>query len=428
MAEPTVSLMPTAYDDDSSLLGDLIDQRNFQLQASINASDTTIPVSGNLGDINLPAYIAFVDDTGELFYCETIAGDNKSFTGVTRGARGTLAQSHTAAAAMKLVFSGQHLDMMKEGTIAAQQYLGLAGTDASKAATPDLNEVYVATDTEKVHIATVAETWEWSGNRDDHADLDDLNDASIHTQYHNDGRALTWHDGLTGGHVTGGDSHTHGLTDAAGAGRVQAGVAASRSGTPTYEREIYYETDTEILYIAKDTSGPSDWVQIVGAPAGQISPFLEADITSLYGGACPPGWTRFTALDDKYARGAPTGVTSPLNTGGGLTHSHEYTEVAAHTHTVPSVPVAMSGVGTHNHYWLKEGSSSTQAMNYSQNSETGSSDVDYAGIHQHSMTIPAHDTTSAKRTSDNAAGIATGTTSTESNVPSYQEVIFCEKD
>lgn len=428
MAEPTVSLMPTAYDDDSSLLGDLIDQRNFQLQSGISASDTTIPVSGNLGDINLPVYVTFIDDTDEIIYCETVAGDNKSFTSVTRGARGTLAQAHSAAAGMKLVFSGQHLDMMKEATIAAQQYLGLVGTDASKEATPDLNKVYVATDTDKVYIATVAATWEWSGNRDNHADLDDLNDASIHTQYHNDARALTWHDGLTGGHVTDGDSHDHGYAFALGAGRVQAGVAASRSGTPTYEREIYYETDTEILYIAKGTAGPSDWVQIVGAPAGQISPFLEADITAEYSGACPPGWTRFTAFDDKFARGAPTGVVSPLNTGGGLTHSHDYTEVAAHTHTVPSVPVVMSGVGTHNHFWYKEGSVSQTCMNYDPNSESGSSETNWAGIHQHSMTIPAHDTTSSKRTSDDAAGIATGTTSTENNTPSYQEVIFCEKD
>lgn len=428
MAEPTVSLMPTAYDDDSSLLGDLIDQRNFQLQSSISVSDTTIPVSGNLGDINLPVYVVFIDGTNELIYCETVAGDNKSFTGVTRGARGTLAQTHTAAAEMKLVLSGQHLDMMKEATITAQQYLGLAGADASKVATPDQNEVYVATDTEKVYIATVEDVWEWSANRDDHADLDDLNDSSIHTQYHNDARALTWHDGLTGGHVTGGDDHTHGLTEALGAGRVQAGVAASRASTPVYEREIYYETDTESLYISKGTAGPSDWFKIVGAPAGSIAPFLEADITTEYGGACPPGWTRFTALDDKFARGAPTGVVSPLNTGGGLTHSHDYTGVAAHTHTIPSVPVLMSGVGTHQHFWRKEASGGPQGMNYSPVSTTADSWVSWAGAHQHSMTIPAHDTTSVKRTSDAAAGITTGTTDTKSNIPSYQEVIFCSKD
>ncbi len=428
MAEPINSLMPTAYDDDSSLLGDLIDQRSFQLQASVTASDTTIPVSGNLGDINLPVYVTFIDATGEIFYCETIAGDNKSFTSVTRGVRGTLAQSHTAAAGMKLAFSGQHLDMLKEGTIAAEQFLGLVGADASKAATPDQNEVYVASDTDKLYIATVAGAWEWAGNRDDHADLDDLNDSSIHTQYQNDARALTWHDGLTGGHATGGDSHTHGLSAASGAGRVQAGIAASRSSTPTYERELYYETDTEILYIAKGTAGPSDWVKITGAPTGSIAPFLEADITSEYGGACPTGWSRYTALDDKFPRGAPTGVTSPLNTGGGLTHEHDYNLASAHTHTVPSIPLAMSSVGNHYHWWGRATGGGPDSIGR----DIDSSRVDYptedGGIHQHSMTIPAHDTNTTKRTSDDAAGIATGTTDTKSNIPSYQEVIFCVKD
>jgi hypothetical protein len=36
-----------------------------------------------------------------------------------------------------------------------------------------------------------------------------------HTQYHTDGRAVTWHSGLSGAHVTGGDSHNHAGGDGA---------------------------------------------------------------------------------------------------------------------------------------------------------------------------------------------------------------------
>ncbi len=428
MAEPTGSLMPTAYDDDSSLLGDLIDQRNFELESNISDTDATIPILGNLGDIDFPVYVTFVT-TGEIFYCEAAAGDNKSFVSCVRGVRGTLAQSHTTGDSMFLSLSGQHLNLLRDSTITSQQYLGLVGTDAGKSGTPDVNKVYVATDTEKVYIATLEDTWEWSGNREDHADLDDLTDVDAHPLYHDDARALTWHNGLTGGHVVDGDTHDHGSDTILGAGRVQAGVSASRSGTPTYEREIYYETDNGLLFISKGTSGPSDWVRITGAPAGGIVAFLEADITALYGGACPTGWSRFTALDDRFARGAPTGVTSPLNTGGSSgTHTHTYTGVATHVHTVPPVVMTTTTDGAHAHSIPISGSGGSSALGKRAASAGGFETVALAGFHSHTMTIPSHPSSATKRSSDDAFGGSPVTTGTAGNMPSFQEVIFCEKD
>lgn len=330
---------------------------------------------------------------------------------------------------MFLSLSGQHLNLLRDATMSAQQYLGLVGTDAGKEATPDQNKVYVASDTEKLYLATVASAWEWSGNRDNHADLEDITDPDAHTQYHTDGRALTWHNGLTGGHVIDGDTHDHGISTTLGAGRVQAGVSASRSGTPTYEREIYYETDNGLLYISKGSAGPSDWVRITGAPAGGIVAFLEADITSLYGGACPPGWSRFTALDDRFARGAPTGVTSPLNTGGSSgTHDHDYSWVAAHTHTVPSPsPITTTTDGEHLHYYPTEGAGGGTALELQGASGSQLQDTADAGIHVHTLTIPAHGSNATKRSSDDAGGITPATTDTAGNMPAFQEVIFCEK-
>lgn len=48
----------------------------------------------------------------------------------------------------------------------------------------------------------------------DHGALSGLGDDD-HTQYHTDGRAATWHTGLSGAHVTNGDSHDHSGGDGA---------------------------------------------------------------------------------------------------------------------------------------------------------------------------------------------------------------------
>ena len=80
MAEPTGSLLPTAYDDVTSLLGDLISQRSFELSASVSSSDTTLPILGNLGDIDVPIYVMFPGTNPEIIFCEAKAGDNKRFT------------------------------------------------------------------------------------------------------------------------------------------------------------------------------------------------------------------------------------------------------------------------------------------------------------------------------------------------------------
>jgi len=427
MAEPTGSLLPTAYDDATSLLGKLISQRGFQLSAGVSATDTTLPISGNLGDIEVPVYV-FFPDTNEIVFCESKAGDNKSFTSCIRGVRQSDAAAHSGGQKFILVLTGNHLNMMRDAIIAGQRNQGLAGTDAGKSGSPAVNEAYFATDTGKVYFARVAATWDFVGPRIDHADLDDLTIDADHTQYHTDTRAGTWHDGLTGGHVTGGDTHDHGIASADGAGRVQAGVAASRSSTPTYEREIYYETDTDLLYISKGTTGPSDWVKIVGAPAGTIVPFLEADLTALYSSACPPGWSRFTALDDRFAKGANTGETTGFSSGGATTHSHTYSDSVSHNHTVATTSPSSSSSGAHTHRVQSGGGSGDTGLFESSNVSVAGSDTTGGGNHSHTLDLPSHNTENTKRTSDAGAGVATGTTESVSSMPAYQEVVFCEKD
>ncbi|MEK0326757.1 MAG: hypothetical protein QQN63_13745, partial [Nitrosopumilus sp.] len=327
-----------------------------------------------------------------------------------------------------MVLTGQHANMLREAVIAGQTYRGLVGTDAGKAGTPAVNEQYFASDTDKFYVATVPGTWSFFGPRPDHADLNDLDNDPDHTQYHDDARAQTWHDGLTGGHVIDGDTHDHGLASVDGAGRVQADVSANRSSTPNYEREIYYETDTDLLYISKGTASPSDWVKIVGAPFGTIVPFLEADITSLYGGACPPGWSRFTALDGRFSKGANTGEITGFSTGGTVTHTHDYTDFVSHNHTVPATNPSTNSGGSHDHRIKEGGGSGDRGLFLTSGGRNASSGTLSAGSHTHTFDLPSHNTESTKRTSDDASGVATGTTAVVGNEPSYQEVIFCEKD
>lgn len=431
MAEPTATNMPGAYDDATTLIGDQIDQRSFVLKSNIDGSVTTIPTMGSLGDIEVPVYLLFTDDTDEIIYAEGKSGDD--FINCVRGARGTgPGVAHTAGVGISLIVSGQQLNMFRECTFAGQQFKGLAGLDASKSGSPAQNEVYFATDTDKLYICVTAGSWEWSGNRDDHVDLDDLGEDDHDTganAYHTVGRAATWHDGLTGGHVQGGDTHDHGYSDVLGAGRVQNGVASGRSSTPTYVREIYYETDTELLYISKGNSVPGDWVKIVGAPVGTIVPFRETDITNEYGGNCPPGWVRQTALDDRLAKGAPDGVTSPLNSGGNETHTHTYSDVPQHSHSILGKPISLANTNTHEHGVKEQGASSGSAVGNSggQACNDSASGTDSAGAHGHDFNVLAHTTATTKRTSDDAAGVAEGTSETGSNWPSYQEIIWCRK-
>jgi hypothetical protein len=432
MAEPSGTLMPGAYDDNTTLVGDQIDQRTFVLYEGIDDSVTTITILGSLGDLEIPCYLLFTDGTGEMIFVQGKSGSD--LTNCIREVRGTTKAAHVGGASMSLILSGQQLNMFREAVVAGQKFQGLVGLDASKPATPVVNQVYFATDTKKLYVCVTAGVWQWAGNRDDHADLLDLTTEDDHdtgaNAYHTDARALTWHGALgtgTTGHVQGGDTHDHGYLSILGAGRVQSGVAAGRSGTPTYEREIYYETDTEFLYVSKGTSGPSDWVKIVGAPVGTIAPFREVDITNEYGGDCPGGWTRYATADGRLIRGAPTGVVSPLNTGGTETHIHTHTDIPQHTHPISVQSAWLAAGNAHSHTIRIQGGGSGSGLKMTDNCTTKSDQVDSAGAHDHTFTVSAHNSNSTKRTSDDASGVSEGTTEEGSSWPPFQEVIWCEK-
>lgn len=123
-----------------------------------------------------------------------------------------------------------------------------------------------------------------------------------------------------------------------------------------------------------------------GIPVGGI-------FIGMFKDACPAGWTRLTALDDKFPRGASSyggtgGSSTHSHTGGGTAHTHS---VGGHTHTMRNT--ALGGGG------------SLSFMGISGNSQlTGLGGSGYTG----------------------SGGGAT--ISTSSHTPPYVDVVFCIKD
>ena len=109
--------------------------------------------------------------------------------------------------------------------------------------------------------------------------------------------------------------------------------------------------------------------------------------------ACPAGWTRFTALDNKFPRGAATYG----GTGG----------ADSHTHPGPS----------HTHDSNFEAGSNDAAANVGASSANGAYVYTRGG---------GAGTTGLLKTGVQASG--TGNTGSTSNVPSYLDVVWCKKN
>lgn len=423
MAEPSGSLLPVSYDSALSLLGDLIDHRNLTLAQDVDDEQTTLGLQGYAGDIALPVYLRFGDGSDEIVYVEVI--DGVSMSGVVRGAAGTVAGAHSAGAPLYLAYTGRHLAQMRDALLAAQRYQGVVGPLAGRPASPRVSEVYITDDEgqEPRIYAAIGEDlasgqWQEIG-RPNHADLDDLEEDS-HSTLHTDERAEEWHDGLPGGHVVGGDNHDHSV--GIGVARLAGGDVASRPEEPV-EREVWYAGDEKILYVSPD--GES-WAAITGAPAGAIAMFSE-DAVAVYGGDCPPGWERFTALDERMPIGAPEGVTEGLGNVGSDSHTHDYSAVAQHLHTVAAFTGSTTTSGAHSHSIKRYSASAGQGYHDASVSGGGTVWLSSAGAHSHSFSKAATVTGGAKRTSDGAAGVASAVTDAGSTVPVYHTIIFCER-
>ncbi len=418
MAELTTPNYPTSYEDDSSLFAPLVDRMiaTVKTGSSVEAIQITLEedLDGYQGD---PCFMVFeggeiwrIDD-GDLSFA---AGDTTVTLSspVQRSYFNSPLQPHNAGEEVYFAAISHHQISFKEAIVAVQKNGFLVGTEAQKATYESgavAGEGWLATDGGKVYICFAAGTFTWV-NILSHLDLTGTADDD-HTQYHIDSRADTWHGALPKDHVVGGEDHDHrSASEGAAVLRIAGGVDGSKPGSPTYIGQVYFSIDTAeggTFFISSDGAL---WDRISGAPAGAIT---------MFAGACPAQWTRYTALDDGvYPRVDSTDVGT---TGGGNTHSHVYVVNREHYHDIDGVAAtSITNPGNHAHNLRVKSGSGSEDLVGEAGGVSGTFDSSSDGAHNHTVTIPQLNTDSI--------GTASPDTETVASEPPYKELVFCQKN
>lgn len=404
----SASKYPVAFDDASSLYPLLQDRKLYRLAsgAAVDALDffVQLPVGVTLAGVQLPAFLIF--GGGEVAYATSTAHSNTAFHVESleeRGLLGTRIQPHGYNERVVIGYLSVHHNQMKRVIQATQKYHGLVGLDANKPASPQPGMRYLATDTLKVYYCISAGTWVWL-NYTDHNTLQGLTNDDHSAVYHNDARATTWHGTVAGTHIPDGNDHDHySAGEGAAVVRIRSGVNASRPASGA-NGDVYFATDLDGGTLWVYMGG---WTKVSGVPAGGIMAF---------DGPCPSGWTRYTALDGRYPRGAETGGS----TGGSATHIHTYTANVQHYHTVDGAVVTSSSGGEHSHsVELGTGVGGTVDRVSRTQSSGDSFQSDPGGAHFHTGSVP--------QASTQSAGVASAETASASSLPASREVVWCQK-
>jgi hypothetical protein len=409
MQEPSASNLPSAYDDDSTLFGALVNHKVFTVKYQVDVETLQLVVNEDASMMDAPLYLTF--QGGEIWFVGAggIAQNTEGewvFTLEThftqRAMHGSPLQPHVMGEKVYVGMLSQHVIMAKRVLQAAQKYRFLVGTEADRATTtPEVGERYLCSDSKRIYYCLTAGVWTWI-NRTHHADLDGLEDND-HPQYAQLADLQGWHG--TSGHITNGDDHDH---TSPGEGVAIERIRSSTyvaMGAPVTVCDVCFVTDVDggTLYISFDGV---TWEKLSGIPSGAIAMFATV---------CPSGWTRYTALDDRFPMsGAAAGAV-----GGNNSHTHSYTDMPTHTHTITGTTVTSEDKGSHTHSIntgtaLSGGSDMTKTYG---NSTWGTSS---GGSHTHGVSIGA-------RTTDTTGGTAS-TDAPNVALPPYQEVVFCKKN
>jgi len=166
---------------------------------------------------------------------------------------------------------------------------------------------------------------------------------------------------------------------------------------------------------------------------------LKSGWIAMFDAACPSGWTRVSAWDSKFLRGA---AAYDVVGGGAATHTHTvaahihtnlgHTHDWNHTHTGPShthdqnTAGAIATAGETN--YVKAGSVSGSAM-FSGSGGTGDQRILMAGFAAGGTGATGSGTgaTSNGGTADTGSG-GNGTTGATSNLPAYLDIVYCKKN
>lgn len=171
-----------------------------------------------------------------------------------------------------------------------------------------------------------------------------------------------------------------------------------------------------------------------GAGDGGAMAFVPPGAIAIFDVDCPSGWTRVSAWDGKFSRGA----ASYGGSGGAATHTHDlpnHTHTTTnHAHTAPThahtvgshthVGASHTHTGQHRHLGIVEGASNTG---------TAAENVNAAATTTTTDAITANTENATPNLAAGGTGIVTGsngacTTGTADNLPAYIDVIFCKKN
>ncbi|MCK5308038.1 MAG: hypothetical protein KAJ73_05450 [Zetaproteobacteria bacterium] len=406
---------PTSYDTEAAewaLAQDLVVLTLNGAIVDLTGTTMTFNETGEVANLNVPTYLTFLtEDTGGSFEIVKVTG---TATGgvctVERGVLSSTAMTHSDDAQAAQDPVSVHLGSIRTLLLGIEKYHSLVGVEASLPATCDPGESYLATDTDKLFYAVATDTWR-EINELDH---DTLEASSLldddHTDYHTAARKLTWHGNLAGVHITK-TAHNHDGTadDGQPAARFINGLESARPATPDFDGQVYYSNDTGDLWVGNS----SVWIKYSVMPTETIIMFEED---------CPQGWSRLSAMDDKYPRGAPTGVYTGFSDGGAATHTHDMPDVVNHVHSIVAqtgVELISSGHHGHSkdrHSWI----AGVEECTYNGQFSTLMEFWRGHSSHQHSVTFPAHNTL--------GAGNNPATSGAETSLIPYVNLVFCEKD
>jgi hypothetical protein len=184
--------------------------------------------------------------------------------------------------------------------------------------------------------------------------------------------------------------HTHTITGSTGSTGVASSTTSSGSNLPPYL--------TMLLCVADDPN-----ISVVP----QNSIFLFETLPA-------SGYTRYTALDDRF----PMASDTPGTTGGSEFHTHTYTDVIAHTHGVGSLVTSTAGAHTHSLRYRSGVSGTTPYIDGTTNAgDWVSGSLNTTGAHTHTISGSVAST-----------GVAVATTEQGVSMPPYVDMIYATQD
>ena len=113
--------------------------------------------------------------------------------------------------------------------------------------------------------------------------------------------------------------------------------------------DIFYDRNNTSYYVDPNSTSVFNTISLGGVSRSswpsEAAP-IPSGMIALFASGCPSGWTRFTALDDRFPRGA----SSYGGSGGSETHSHSYSGETSYVQGFDNAGPAISGdTRSHSH-------------------------------------------------------------------------------